>query len=71
MRHQSFDMHFFRDRTGKWCVSYTTPSGERTWRRRLDEVDIAMVRQLAGYMVNMGVCEADLPLIRFDDEETS
>jgi hypothetical protein len=69
MKHQSFDMHFFRDRTGKWCMSFTTPSGQRTWRHRLNEVEVVTVRQLAGRMVNMCVRAEDLPLIRFDDAE--
>ncbi len=27
---KSFDMHFSQNSEGKWCVSYTLPSGSRT-----------------------------------------
>ena len=67
MKHQSFDMHFFRDRTGKWCVSFTSPSGRRTWRHELNECDLAGLRHVAGRMVNMCVHPSDLPHLRNED----
>lgn len=67
MKHQSFDIHLFRNRTGQWSVSFTTASGKRTFPIVLNECELAMLRTVAGRMVPVAVHPRDLPWLRNEE----